>query len=61
MDDKVWVVIVIGLFSIIVALAAGILRSIGGDRVPAVIQGGAVAFVTTMTLGLIVANALGVV
>ncbi|MEV4177699.1 hypothetical protein [Nonomuraea sp. NPDC049709] len=53
--------IVIGLFSIIVALAAGILRSIGGDRVPAAIQGGAVAFAATMTLGLVVANALGVV
>ncbi|MFI6910157.1 hypothetical protein ACIBKY_53530 [Nonomuraea sp. NPDC050394] len=61
MDDKVWVVIVIGLFSIIVALAAAILRSIGGDRVPVAIQGGAVAFVATMTLGLVVANALGIV
>ncbi|MBE1586975.1 hypothetical protein ACFPOI_00965 [Nonomuraea angiospora] len=38
MDDKVWVVIVIGLISIIVVLDAGILRSIGGDRVPAAIQ-----------------------
>ncbi|GLW08725.1 hypothetical protein Misp01_38550 [Microtetraspora sp. NBRC 13810] len=60
MNDKIWVVIVIGPLSIIVGLVGGILRSIGGNRVPAAIQGGAVAFGATMTLGLLVASSLGV-
>lgn len=59
MGDRVWLVVVLCLLSVIVGLVAGILQRIAGNRVPAAIQGGAVAFGASMTLGILISTSLG--
>jgi dolichyl-phosphate-mannose--protein O-mannosyl transferase len=56
---KLLLLSVLILGSLIVALVAGILRVVGGGRITGAVQGGAVAFAATMTLGLLVVKWLG--
>lgn len=56
---KLLVLAVLVLASVIVALAAGILQVVAGGRVIRAVQSGGAAFVTAMTLGMLVATWLG--
>jgi hypothetical protein len=59
MQNRVLLLSVLVLTSLIVALVAGILRAVNGGRVSQDIQSGAVAFGAAMTLGLLIMTWLG--
>lgn len=59
MQNRVLLLSVLVLASLVVALSAGILRAVSGGRISQEIQSGAVAFVASMTLGLLIVTWLG--
>jgi hypothetical protein len=59
MQHRLLLLSVLVLTSLIAALVAGILRAASGGRVPQDIQSGAVAFVASMTLGVLIMTWLG--
>jgi hypothetical protein len=59
MQQRLLLLSVLVLTSLIVALGAGILRATSSSRVPDAIQSGAVAFTASLTLGLLIVTWLG--
>jgi len=57
--NKVVVVAIVGMFAMIVALVAGILTCLAGGSYVGAVQSGGMSFGAAMTLGLMVASALG--
>lgn len=59
MHDKGLVVVVVALSSMIVALVAGILTRMGGGTYVGAVQSGGASFGAALTLGILVATAVG--
>jgi hypothetical protein len=59
MQSKLLLLSAMILGSLVVALTAGIVQVVGGGRIPKAVQSGGLAFVASMTLGLLIVTWLG--